>query len=148
MGCMVEASTPLKAHILARRTQGRQARGESPIQGSVMSTLVRNQLLASLRASVLDLDEMIADTEKQMTEYTFATPRCVRNDRRSELKNLYADRDALIARIEAAEEADDLLWDLVCAVNDAYDGEPLTQASLAAQLENHGLVISRKEAKS
>ncbi len=95
-----------------------------------MSMLVRSQLLGSLRASVKELDRKI-----------------VRTDRDDILNHLAAERDAIIAKIEATEEEDDLLWDLVCAVNDAYDGEPLTQDSLAAQLKNHGLVISRKEAK-
>ncbi len=109
-----------------------------------MSTLVRTQLLASLRAGVKELDDRIEEANRVIGEaFTKGTKLSALNSYQN-LTDLTHERNVLIRKIEAAEEADDILWELVCAVNDAYDGEPLTQASLAAQLENHGLDVIRR----
>jgi hypothetical protein len=113
-----------------------------------MSTLIRTQLLASLRASVQELDGKIERAEFEVSscfESQFRR-KYVLNDKRNELRALHDERDALIAKIEEAEEADDLMWSLVCAIQDAYDGEPLTVGSLQAQLDNYGLIVSWKPA--
>jgi hypothetical protein len=114
-----------------------------------MSTLIRTQLLASLRSEVKDLDDKIERAELHIGSFEsrfFSRPHGLGDQARAELRALHEERDAIIAKIEEAEEADDLMWSLVCAIQDAYDGEPLTVGSLQAQLENYGLVVSRKPA--
>ncbi len=112
-----------------------------------MSTLVRSQLLNSLRASVMDLDERIALAERDIAELTFAAPRSLRADRHAILKRLADERDAIIARIEEAEEEYDLLWDLQCAISDATDIDGISDDALRSALKANGLVISRPPPK-
>ncbi len=75
-----------------------------------MSTLIRTQLLDSLRAEVTDLDIKIERAEFNISSFELQFRRNhLLGDKRAELRCLQDERDAIIARIEEAEEADDLL---------------------------------------
>ncbi len=113
-----------------------------------MSTLIRAQLLASLRAEVAALDEKIERAEFDIISfaYQFLRNGCLA-EKRGELATMQDERDAIMARLEEAEEADDLMWDLQCAFSDATDCDGTSQDALREALMNHGLVVSRAPPK-
>ncbi len=110
-----------------------------------MSTLVRTQLLASLRASVKELDEKIERAEFDIISfaYQFLRNGCLA-EKRHELAYMQDERDAIIARLEEAEEAADLLWNLQCAFSDATDCDGVSEDALRAALDHHDLEVRRK----
>jgi hypothetical protein len=111
-----------------------------------MSTLVRSQLLASLRASVQELDRKIEHAEFRINSFRFQFLRNgLLGEKRAELHGLCDERDALIADLETREEEHDLIWDLQCAFSDATDCDGVSDDALRSALDKHGLVVSRKK---
>ncbi len=110
-----------------------------------MSNLVRTQLLNSLRAEIKSLDEKIERTEFDIISfaYQFLRNGCLA-EKRAELAAMQDERDAIMARLEEVEEADDLMWDLQCAFSDATDCDGVSEDALRAALDRHDLEVRRK----
>ncbi len=110
-----------------------------------MSTLVRSQLLNSLREGVAELDEKIERAEYDISSFVFQFQRngCLA-EKRAELAAMHDERDALIAEIETREEEYDILWDLQCAISDATDIDGISDDALRSALKANGLEVRRK----
>lgn len=120
-----------------------------------MSTLVRSMLQNSLaatdpaappRKSVQELEDKIGQAYRDIDYLAsqWPPPRAGHLvELRASLVGLEDERDALVRAIEETEEAADLMWDLRCAISDATDCDGITDDTLRAALEHHGLIVSR-----
>ncbi len=105
-----------------------------------MTIMSKSKFITSLRENMKELDDKIADALIAIDPESL-----YRAGRFSKVDALRGRRDGIIAAIEAAEEADDLIWDLQCAISDATDYNGISEDSLRSALEYHGLVVSRAE---